>query len=190
MTLLYFVRHCKPDNTNYDDRERPLTAEGMEDSEKVMQFLQNKDIDQFISSPYKRSCDTIKKAAEYFKKEIVTDERLRERKSGMNGNNFEMFKRRWNDKDYAEEGGESIHSVQKRNIEAVNEILDKYKNKRIVVGTHGTALSSIINYYKKEFGCDDFLKIINYMPYILKLEFEDHTFIKATEELIIEKTYE
>ena len=32
MTLLYFVRHCKPDNTNYDDRERPLTAEGMEDS--------------------------------------------------------------------------------------------------------------------------------------------------------------
>lgn len=34
MTTIYFVRHCKPDHKNSDDRNRPLTEEGMADSEK------------------------------------------------------------------------------------------------------------------------------------------------------------
>ena len=172
MTTIYFVRHCKPDAKIYDDRNRPLTEEGLEDSKQVLEILKDKKIDIFISSPYKRSYDSIKKAADYYRKSIITDERLRERKAGKNSNNHEMFKKRWADLNFAEEDGESIGSVQKRNIEALNEILEKYQNKTIVIGTHGTALSSILNYYDTSFNGESFMKIIDLMPYIVKMEFD------------------
>ena len=37
-----------------------------------------------------------------FKKEIITDERLREREKGKNGNNYGMFQKRWADHEYHE----------------------------------------------------------------------------------------
>ena len=190
MTCIYFVRHCQSDHTKSGDEWlRPLTKEGLEDSHAVLHYLKDKNIDVFISSPYKRSYDTIAKAAEYYHLQIKTDERLRERKAGKNGNNFEMFKKRWADKNYAEPEGESLYSVQKRNIEAIREIIENYRDKHIVVGTHGTALSTILNYYNPVFGCDDFIRIINYMPYIVKCEFDGTRYIGITEELIIEKEY-
>ena len=189
MTTIYFVRHCKPDAKIYDDRNRPLTEEGLEDSMQVLEILKDKKIDIFISSPYKRSYDSIKKAADYYKKSIITDERLRERKAGKNSNNHEMFKKRWADLNFAEEDGESIGSVQKRNIEALNEILEKYQNKTIVIGTHGTALSSILNYYDTSFNGESFMKIIDLMPYIVKMEFDGKTNTSKEDVFSIWKEY-
>ena len=189
MTTIYFVRHCKPDANNFDDRNRPLTQEGLQDSKLVLDILKDKKIDLFISSPYKRSYDSIKYTADYYKKTIITDERLRERKVGKNSNNHEMFKKRWADLNFAEEDGESIRSVQKRNIEALNEILEKYPNKTIVIGTHGTALSSILNYYDSNFACNCFMKILNLMPYIVKMEFVGKTYISKEDVFSICKDY-
>lgn len=171
MTKLYFVRHAQPEHDYPDDRTRPLTPEGRADSALVSDVLRDKKIDIFYSSPYKRSVDTISECAEYFHLPIHTDERLREREKGLNGNNHGMFQRRWADHEYHEEGGESISMVQARNIEAIMEIIDKNSDRNIVIGTHGTALSSIINYFNPDFGCDDFLRIIDWMPYILEMDF-------------------
>ena len=189
MTSIYFVRHCQPDHSIQDDRTRPLSKEGAEDSFAVMDFFKDKKIDIFYSSPYKRSYDTVLHAAEYHKKQIITDERLHERKAGINANNFEMFKKRWSDLNFAEEDGESIGAVQKRNIEAVFEILDKNKDKTIVIGTHGTALSSILNYFDSAFGCDDFMRIIDFMPYIIRLDFDGRKLVSKTEEMYIHKEF-
>ncbi|MBO4440043.1 MAG: histidine phosphatase family protein [Spirochaetaceae bacterium] len=189
MTSVYFVRHCQPDHSVYDDRTRPLSKEGAEDSFAVMEFFKDKKIDAFYSSPYKRSFDTILHAAEDHKMQITTDERLRERKAGIDANNFEMFKKRWSDKTFAEAEGESIGAVQKRNIEALFEILDKNKGKTVVIGTHGTALSSIFNYFEPSFNCDDFLRIIDFMPYIVRLDFDGRTLLAKTEEMYIEKEF-
>ncbi len=189
MTTVYFVRHCKPDSNFSDDRNRPLTDEGLADSQQVLEVLKDKNIDVFISSPYKRSYDTIKKAADYYGKTIITDERLRERKAGKGSNNHEMFKKRWADFNFAEEDGESIGSVQKRNIEALNEILEKYQNKNIVIGTHGTAVSSIFNYYDSAFNAESFMKIIDLMPYIVKMEFDGKTNVSEEDIFSIYKEY-
>ena len=190
MTRIYFVRHCQSDHTKSGDEWlRPLTKEGLDDSHAVLHYLKDKNIDVFISSPYKRSYDTIAKAAEYYHLQIKTDERLRERKAGKNGNTFELFKKRWAAKNYAEADGESLNSVQKRNIEAIKEIIEIYQDKNIVIGTHGTALSTILNYYNPAFDCDSFMRIIDYMPYIVKIEFDGTRYIGITEELIIEKEY-
>lgn len=188
MTTIYFVRHCKPDHKNTDDRNRPLTDEGMADSEKVKEILSDKKIDIFISSPYKRSFDSIKKAADSYGFEIITDERLRERKCGNEGNSGnDMFRKRCADFSFAEEEGESIGAVQKRNIEVLNKILEKYPDKTIAIGTHGTALSSIINYYEPTFNADSFLQIINWMPYVLKMKFDGKRFLGREDVFYIEK---
>ncbi len=189
MTTIYFVRHCKPDGFFTDDRNRPLTEEGLNDSQQVLEVLKDKNIDVFISSPYRRSYDSIKKAADFYKKTIIKDERLRERKAGKDSNNHEMFKKRWADFTFAEEDGESIGAVQKRNIEALNEILEIYQDKNIVIGTHGTALSSIFNYFDSTFNKDSFMKIIDLMPYIVKMEFEGKTNISKEDVFSIYKEY-
>ena len=133
--------------------------------------------------------DTIADAAAVFGKEIVTDERLREREKGLDGNNHGMFRKRWDDHDYHEEGGETIAMVQKRNIEALNKILLDNPNQAIVIGTHGTALSTILNFYDDSFGCDDFLRIIDWMPYIIELDFEGNHLVGKQEHCYIEKEF-
>jgi len=190
MTIVYFVRHAQPDHSwNEDDSTRPLTVEGQQDSKIVYEFLKEKNIDVFYCSPYKRSVETIKDSAAFHKKEIILDERLRERKKGTDGNNYGMFQKRWLDKDFHEDGGESINMVQKRNISALEEIISNNEGKTIVVGTHGTALSSILNYYNPKFGCDDFLRIIDWMPYIIELQFDKMELINLKEHIYIHKDF-
>ncbi len=188
MTKVYFVRHAQSEYWK-EDRTRPLTKEGMEDTEIVLEFFKDKKIDVFYCSPYKRSIDTIADTAAFFGKEIITDEDLREREGGPNSNNREMFQKRWADHSYHEDGGESIAMVQKRNIKALNKILSDNKDKQIVIGTHGTALSAILNFYDNSFGCDDFLRIIDWMPYIIELDFEGDKLIGKEEHCYREKTY-
>lgn len=189
MTKIYFVRHAQPEHDHEDDRTRPLTAEGEKDAEIVLEFFKDKAIDVFYCSPYKRSMDTIAQTAEFFGKEIMTDDRLREREAGFNGNTHEMFWKRWADHAYHEEDGESLAMVQERNLEALSEILAENEGKNIVIGTHGTALSTILNYYDHNFGCEDFLRIIDWMPYVIELEFDKNILVSKTEHVHREKEF-
>lgn len=189
MTSIYFIRHAQPDHDWDDDRTRPLSDGGLQDSRRVTEFLRNIKIDYYISSPYKRSIDTIKKSALEHGKDIIMDERLRERERGSNGNDLEMFQKRWDNFDFHEECGESLNMVQKRNLEAIFEILNNHKDENIVIGTHGTALSMILNYFKPSYCCNDFLRIIDFMPYIIRLDFDGVNCIGEDEMLIIEKEF-
>lgn len=166
-----------------------MTEEGRNDSIIVLDFLKDKKIDVFYCSPYKRSIDTIAGIAAFFNKEIIIDERLREREKGPEGNNHGMFQKRWADHDYHEDGGASIAMVQKRNIEALNEILLDNPNKKIAIGTHGTALSTILNSYDNSFSCNDFLRIIDWMPYVIELDFEGNKMVGKYEHCSVKKEF-
>lgn len=189
MTKVYFVRHAQPEHAWEEDRTRPLTEEGKKDSAIVTELFKDKKIDAFYCSPYRRSIDTIAETAAFFGKEIITDERLREREKGEKGNNHGMFRKRWEDHNYHENGGESIAMVQKRNMEALNEILSGNPDREIVIGTHGTALSAILNFYDNSFSCDDFLRIIDWMPYIIELDFEGNKLVGKHEHCHVEKEF-
>ena len=190
MTKVYFVRHAEPVHAHEDDRTRPLTEEGLSDRKIVLDTLKDKAIDVFYCSPYLRSRATIEPAAMFFEKEIHADERLREREKGNEGNSSgNVLKMRWADFSYHEEGGESIGMVQERNVAALREILLANEGKNIVIGTHGTALSSVLNYYNPNFNCDDFLRIVDWMPYIIELDFEGENCVGMTEHAYVEKTF-
>lgn len=189
MTNIYFVRHAQPDYSCTDAALRPLTDEGERDTAEVVEAMSAIHLDYAISSPYKRSYDTIKQTAAEHGLDIDIDDRLHERISGKNSNNPEMFRRRWADLDFCESDGECLRSVMNRNIAALNDILDAHKDKNVMVGTHGTALSTILHYYDSSFGADDFMRIIDFMPYIIRLGFEGRECVEKEEILIVKKEF-
>ena len=46
------------------------------------------------------------------------------------------------------------------------------QTKYITLGSHGTALSTIVNYYQPDFGYGDFEQIRAVMPWVVHFEFE------------------
>lgn len=62
--------------------------------------------------------------------------------------------------------------MQRRNIRALNNALEIHKGKNIVIGSHGTALSTVINYFDNSFGFSEFNEIKNLMPWIVLFLFE------------------
>ncbi|MBQ4284329.1 MAG: histidine phosphatase family protein, partial [Lachnospira sp.] len=114
---------------------------------------------------------------------------LREREKGPDGNNHGMFQKRWADHNYHEDGGESINMVQERNMAALWEIINANRGKTVVIGTHGTALSTIMHYYDDSFGCEDFLRIIDWMPYIVEMAFDGELLGWKTEHVHVEKEF-
>ena len=173
ITTVFFVRHAEPNDKNHDDLTRELSAKGLNDRLLVTEFLQSKKIDIVLSSPYKRAIDTISDFAHRSGLEIVVSEDFRERRVG-NGwiEDFDAFcQRQWSDFSYKLTGGESLREVQARNINALASILQKYPQKNIAIGSHGTAISTIINHYDNSFGYDDFMKIKGLMPWIVQFDF-------------------
>ena len=173
MTTVYFVRHAEPNYGNHNDAERELTPKGLRDSKRVTDYLGDKAIDVVLSSPYRRAVDTIRDFAERYGHEIRTIHDFRERRVDRVWiDDFDAFSRRqWADFDYKLDDGETLAQVQARNVAALNSVLAQYAGKNMVVGSHGTALSTIINYYDHSFGHADFERIKSLMPWIVKFEF-------------------
>ena len=95
LTRIYFVRHAEPDKTVKDDRSRPLTERGLASTSFVTDILKDKCIDIAISSPYKRSYDTIKPFTVLMGISIQIDERFRERGGGIPGQGLRKNPERW-----------------------------------------------------------------------------------------------
>ena len=150
MTTVYFVRHAEPDKTVLDDRLRPLTAKGQNETAIVTDFLRDKNIDVVLSSSYKRAIDTVLAFANSIGLIVIAVEDFREREAEgfVNVDDFNAFKaKQWADFSYKTPRCESLFEVQKRNIATLNRFLSEYNGKNIVIGTHGTALSTMHNYY-------------------------------------------
>lgn len=175
MTTVYFVRHAEPNYNNHNDELRELTIKGLKDRTLVTEFFKDKNIDIVLSSPYIRAVDTVKEFADAYNLKIETVFDFRERKiDSVWIEDFTTFcKQQWNDFSYKLSDGETLNEVQSRNVEALKLVLDKYKNRNIIVGSHGTALSTIINYFDCSFGYENFEKIKSLMPWIVKFTFDN-----------------
>lgn len=174
MTTVYFVRHAEPNYENHDDLTRELSSRGLEDRKLVTRFLNTKGIDVVLSSPYKRAVDTVKDFADANGLGIIVIEDLRERCVGNEWiDDFNGFcQKQWGDFGYKLLDGENLREVQDRNITALRRILKDHKDKNIAIGSHGTAISTIINFFDSSFGYKDFEKIKALMPWIVRFSFE------------------
>lgn len=183
MTVVFFIRHAESDISVKDDAIRPLTEKGLSSAVSLANRLEDIRFDKLYSSPYKRAFDTVKPLADRNNLDITVMDGFKERRvDDVWLEDFHAFSRKqWEDFDYRLEGGESLRSVQSRNIEALNDILLSEKGKTVAIGTHGTALSTILNHYDPTFDFDAFERIRPIMPYIIRMEFIGENLIRSDE---------
>lgn len=175
MTTVYFIRHAESDRTVRDGAIRPLTEKGLRDRALVTEYLADKNIHKVLSSPYKRAVDTVADFAQTYAYEIEIVDDFRERKSDSDWlpeADFRPFiEQQWADFSYKLSDGEHLAAVQARNIAALGDVLRQYAGQNIAIGTHGMALSTIINYYDATYSYDDFMAMVHIMPWVVKMVF-------------------
>ena len=188
MTQLYFVRHAQPLYRNQDDAGRELSAKGMEDRKLVTAFLLDKGIDAVLSSPYARAADTVRHFANTVRLPIIHMPDFRERLvAGEWIDDFDSFcRRQWSDFDYHLPGGECLREVQARNIAGVHRVLREYAGQKVVIGSHGTSISTVLNHFDPSFGYEGFESIRRLMPWIVRLDFDGETFLRMEKFNIME----
>lgn len=171
---VYFVRHCEPNYDNHDDVRRELSKKGLQDRQLILDFFNNKTIDEIYSSPYKRAFDTVLPLAQKLDLKITSISDFRERKiDSMWIEDFDTFaQKQWSDFSYKLSDGESLQEVQDRNIASLKQVLANSDKKSIVIGTHGTALSTIVNYFYPSFCYEEFNNIKSLMPVIIEIKFK------------------
>ena len=176
-TQLYFVRHAQPNYENHDDKSRELTPKGWADRQRVAALLRDKGISAVYASDFKRAIDTVSALAEELGLPVETDPDFRERKVGdMWLEDFDSYaQRQWADFDYALPHGESLAQTQRRNVAALQRLLEKHPGQSVAIGSHGTALSTVIHYYDRSFGYAEFERIRDLMPWVVEFTFEGLT---------------
>ncbi|MBR3764281.1 MAG: histidine phosphatase family protein [Clostridia bacterium] len=179
MTHIYFVRHAEPNYRNHNDAERELSSRGQADCALVTHFLQDKGICAMYSSPYRRAVDTILPFAESVRLPIEHVPDFRERRvDDVWIEDFDAFcRQQWADFDFRLAGGESLREVQRRSVAALSDILQRHEGKSIVIGGHGTAISTVLNHYDPAFGHAQFEAIRRLMPWIVRLDFDGARFL-------------
>jgi len=181
-TNIYFIRHAQSDFSVKEDAIRPLTAKGKKDSLRVTEALKPFSISRIYSSPYRRAIETLADLEKNLNLEIIKKEGFRERKVGRWVDDFENFTRKqWQDFSYKIPEGECLEEVQKRNINSLHEVLSEASGENIVIGTHGTALCTIINFLDSSCGFEFFWKIVDKTPLIINIKFAGKEFINFEE---------
>ena len=158
MTIVYLSRHSQPfrkllgeyqvnEIEQIRNEKNPLSVDGGKYAEEISNYSELLNVDILYSSHYVRAMATAKYIAEKNNIVLNVDERLGERKFGVNdmkelpSNFFEEQFRNWN---YKLPNGESANEVSKRMNEVLNEILNDNRDKKIAIISHGTAISTML----------------------------------------------
>ena len=182
-TFIYFVRHGESPKTEGNERTRGLTDKGKSDALIITNLLMDEGIDIFISSPYRRAILTIEDAAKITNKEVLVFEDLRELvfiaedKIYPDTELRSLVTRMFSNQDFYLPGGESINYCLDRAITVFKSILTKYKDKKIVIGTHGLIMTLIMGYYNPHYNLEFLMKTTK--PDIYRMEFKEEILLET-----------
>jgi len=157
-TVVYISRHSEGfmksideynslDSFQIKNEKNPLSVNGEEKARKLSECDELKNIDIVYSSHYVRTISTAKYIAEKNNLRLNIDSRFGEREFGINDFNElpnDFFVHQFKDWNYKLNNGECLLEVQERMINALTDILNYNKGKRIVIVSHGTALSAML----------------------------------------------
>lgn len=163
---IYLVRHGE---TEWNRKkifqgkgDSPLTDIGMEQAVILGEYMAEKniEIDEIFSSPLGRAKNTAELI--FPQREIILDERIQEMGFGswegknileiqkheeLNYHNFFHNANLYKNETH---GGESFVEVEKRVESFLNELISEYKDKTLLIVSHGLLLKVLLMYIKKE----------------------------------------
>lgn len=167
-TIIYLIRHAETveengiRNTNEDfqliNEKEILSVKGEDEARKLSENIELQNIDVIWSSNYTRAKATAKYIANRNNLQYNLDKRLCERNLG-NLEDLAKFMSNKETRDPSREqlafpefktrDGESANDTNKRKNEFIEEIVEKYKEKRIAVISHGGAIKFYLLSYCK-----------------------------------------
>ena len=173
----------------------PLSIKGEKCAKQMSEYKELSNIDEVYSSNYSRAISTAKYVADINNIDINIDYRFSERNHGVENSynelpsDFEI--RQLIDENYKYKNGESRKEVAARMKEALYEVIEKNKGKRIYITSHSTAMINLfISFGKIEIKDDKYKIIVNgkvlidsdfkwneHTPELFKMEFEDDKLI-------------
>ena len=157
--MIIFLRHAQAENNTKRilagrTEGVPLTKTGIEQAERISEYLEPIDISAIYSSPIERAKHTAEIVAKNSSLNVDLDERLTEIDMGkfthMNyddmfakyGNIFLKFYE--NNPVIAEHEVETFPNVQKRVLDMVDYVINKHKNKNVILVTHMDPIKSML----------------------------------------------
>ena len=153
MTTVYLLRHSEPlkinniensDSLQLQNEKWGLTINGENIAKEKSKNSELQDFDIVFSSNYVRAIAT----AKYFTNDkINVVESFGERKFGIDNWNElpdDFSKKQYEDFDYKFSNGESLNMVINREYQALNNILNNYKDKKVLIVGHSTAIASLL----------------------------------------------
>ncbi len=201
-TIIYISRHSEPmklnfcnskDNLQLQNEKQILSPEGERRARILSEIEELQDIDIVISSNYVRTISTAKYIADKNNKALNIVDDFGERKFGINS--WDELPRNFGDKQLEDENykmsnGESRKEVTQRMLNALNNVLEQYRGKKIAIVSHGTAMSFLFmnwceiktdfdDKYSRKFYFND-KEVFDgkyFAPELFKLEFEDNELI-------------
>lgn len=183
LTTVYLIRHSTKfepsiiniyrtkDNKQMKKEKKMLSVEGEIRANILSQQREFENIDTVYCSDYARTMQTAKYFVERNNLKLNIDERFNERKQGIvdKEKNPNMFTKQYWDKYAKNEDGECQEEVNKRMTEAFWEVVNKNRNKKVVIVSHGTAISFLLM---------NWCKLLDVQENLLrKLEFNDRVII-------------
>ena len=135
--------------------DAPLNEKGVEQVERTASLLSGTHADLIISSPLKRALETAEIINKVLRKQIITDDRLKEVSYGSLANKtWAEIERETGDGtlqkkekdvvfDYRPFGGESVEDVKMRVGSFLEEVKTKYPTGTLLIATHGVVVDVI-----------------------------------------------
>ncbi len=157
--MIIFLRHAQAENNTKRilagrTEGVPLTKTGIQQAERISEYLKPLDISAIYSSPITRASTTAEIVAKSSSLDVGLDERLTEIDMGkftrMNyddmfakyGNIFLKFYE--NDPVISEHKVETFPDVQKRVLDMVDHVLKKHNNENVILVTHMDPIKSML----------------------------------------------
>ena len=162
------------------NEKMPLSIEGEELTSNISKESELQNIDVVISSNYVRAMSTAKYISNANNVNLIVNSAFGERKFGINSWDelpIDFGLRQNNDENYKVGDGESQKEVRERVYKALIDVIDKYKDKRVVIVSHGSAILWLLKQW-----CDVNL-VDKYVMFNGKIILEDNVFNCTTFKL-------
>lgn len=131
----------------FSNIKNPLSVNGEHLAEKISDDKEFYNLDSVWSSNYVRAMSTAKYFAYKNNLKVNVSEKLGERIHGVNSWEelpIDFEKHQFNDENYKIGNGESRKEVKERLLNIINSLLSEYKDKRILVVGHSTAIAFLL----------------------------------------------
>ena len=139
--------------SHMDDTGTYFTQTGLAQIKCITKLLQNSGIQAVFSSDLYRTAETAKHVCGVLQLPLFFSARFRGMNMGaFHGKPIEEFLRHeevrnaFIDYDYPIPGGESINQLRERLCSALKDIRDNYSYDKVLVVTHGAAISNVVSY--------------------------------------------